>query len=63
MAKGKETYKTIEEKVIKQRELVSREQQKLVNLETDLYKAFYDELQEKAQSVNLTVSEYIDAMG
>lgn len=61
MAK-QESYKVIEAKVIKQRELVQKEQEKLASLETDLYRAFHEEVQSKASAVNMTVSEYLDAM-
>lgn len=61
MAK-QESYKTLEVKVTKQRELVQKEQEKLLKLETDLYRSFHEEVKSKASAVNMTVAEYLEAM-
>lgn len=62
MAK-QEKYKTLEAKVGKQRELIRKEQEKLAAMEIELYKAFHEEVQAKAKANNMTISDYLEAMG
>lgn len=56
-------YHSLEAKVIKQRELVKKEQDKLASLENDFYKALHHTVATKAKAANMTVPEYLEAMG
>ncbi|HEL9598153.1 TPA: hypothetical protein U0J99_000656 [Streptococcus suis] len=57
-----DSLKKLEEKVEKQRETVAKEQEKLASLENDFYKAFHEQVRVKATTMNMSVSEYLDAM-
>ena len=61
MAK-QDSLSSLEKKVGKQREIVAKEQEKLANLENEFYKAFHEQVKLKASVVNMSVSEYLDAM-
>lgn len=62
MAKA-DNYKTLETKIAKQRELVEKETAKLEAMENEYYRAIHDNLSAKATTAEMSLSDYLEAMG